>query len=101
MSKKIIKRIASLCTCATLMAALPVSMDGCMEEFANGLVAGGAGTWGTTETITNSTASATASGGSASASASTSTQTYTTGGSFFGGGWLGGMPSDDGYSYSE
>ena len=96
MSKKFIKRIASLCTCVTLVAALPVSMDGCMDDMIGGVI-GGAGGW--SETSTTQTATASASGGSASASASTTTYS-TAGQGFFGGGWLN-NPSNNSYSYGE
>lgn len=94
MFKKMQKRIATLCTCVTLMAAMPVSMEGCMEDGA-WLIGGGS----TTEVISTSTASASAGNGVATATASTSTTTTTTGGVF--GGYYGGMPSDDGSSYYE
>jgi hypothetical protein len=94
MLKRIKNRIFALCTCASLVLAMPMSMDGCMENFVGG-VGGAAGT--TTDVQTNATATATATGGSATATASTGTSVHTQTGAA-GGGWLGGMPNPD-YGY--
>jgi len=104
MFKRMQKRMAALCTCATLIAAMPLSVDGCLGDMTGGVL-GGAGSM--TEVVTNQSASASAGNGVATATAS-STSTVTPQQGVFGGGWIGGTSGytdpyggyyDDSYGY--